>query len=213
MKFLIKTKQIVLNQTWLVKGFSLICMRGRRGFAECPVWLLAVIPTSWKFLILTAYAQQTLHNLCFDLRKKGISVRLSTLSFIICLHLFSLVFLYGRMCCIWNPQTNVCCPWEVLLPCSHEFFPKYCQELLGGQIIPLREVRHTLFFPSAFVIQRCSCLMSGSCVYIPLKAERCLWVVKVYVQVCLFFMSPRQSLILRANKEHFCRLMTSISAG
>lgn len=116
MKFLIKTKQTVLNQTWLVKGFSLICMRGRRGFAECPVWLLAVIPTSWKFLILTAYAQQTLHNLCFHLRKRGISVRLSTLSFIICLRLFSLVFLYGRMCCIGNPQTNVCCPWEVLLP-------------------------------------------------------------------------------------------------
>ncbi|NXL72470.1 TM104 protein, partial [Leptocoma aspasia] len=68
---------------------------------------LGVIPTSWKFLILTAYAQQTLDNLCFYLREKGISFRLSTLSFIIYLHLFSLVFLYGKMCCIGNPQSNL----------------------------------------------------------------------------------------------------------
>lgn len=97
-------------------SFSLVCVRGRRGLAESPVWVLTVIPTSWKFLFLIACAQQTLDNLCFDLRTKGISVRLSTLSFIICLHLFSWAFLCGRMCCIGNPQTNVCCPWEVLLP-------------------------------------------------------------------------------------------------
>lgn len=73
--------------------------------------------------------------------------------------------------------------------CSHKFFPKYCQELLGRQIIPLREVRHHscfVFFSNAVVIQRCSCLMSGVCVYMLLKAERCVWVMEVYVQVCLF---------------------------
>lgn len=41
---------------------------------------------SSKFLILSACVQQTLKNLCFDLRTKSTSVRLSTLSYIICLH-------------------------------------------------------------------------------------------------------------------------------
>lgn len=166
------------------RSFSLVCVRGRRDLAGSPVWVLAVIPTSWKFLILTAYAQETWDNLCFDLRTKGNSVGLSTPHFIICLHLFSSVFMVGRA----TLETTK--PMCIVLgkSCSHEFFPKYCQELLGRQIIPLREVRHHSFFicPNAFVIQRCSCLTSGLCVYMPLKAERFVWVVRVYVQVCLF---------------------------
>lgn len=102
-----------------------------------------------------------------------------------------LVFLYGRMRCIGSPQTNMCCPWEVLLPwVLSKILPRTSRKtdhsVKGSKT-------YSFFFPSAFVIQRCSCIMSGLCVYMPLKVERCLWIVEVYVQVCLFFMSPRQS--------------------
>lgn len=188
MKFLIRTNQIVFNQTWLVNEVLVWFVWGAEEVGQSPVWVLAVMLTSWKFLILTVYAQQILDSLYFALRIKRHFCQTFTLSFIICLHLFSSVFLYGGMCCIGNPQINVCCPWEVLLPWV---LSKYCQELLGRQIIPLRRVRHHSFFffffflsmPLSFKDAAASCL---ACVCMPLKAERCVWVVRVYVQVCLF---------------------------
>lgn len=73
-------------------------------------------------------------------------------------------------------------------PHSREFSPKsYCQELVGSQIISLREIRHhcIVVFCSAFVIQRCSCLTAGLYAYMPLKAERGVRVMEAYVEVGL----------------------------
>lgn len=105
MKFLIKTKQIVLNQTWLVNEVLVWFVWraeevGQSLLSGCWLWYSPVGSFSFS---------QHMHNRFWTIFVliwgiKGISVRLSTLSFIICLHLFSSVFLYGRMCCIGNPQ-------------------------------------------------------------------------------------------------------------
>lgn len=70
MKFLIRTNQIVFNQTWLVNEVLVWFVWGAEEVGQSPVWVLAVILTSWKFLILQVYAQQILDNLYFALRKK-----------------------------------------------------------------------------------------------------------------------------------------------
>lgn len=100
---------------------------------------------SSKFLILSACVQQTLNYLCFVLRTKGTSVRLSTLSFIICLHFFSPESCFSIGCAALETPKPICGGVGKLR--SHECSPKsYCQALLGGQIIPLREIRHCDFF-------------------------------------------------------------------
>lgn len=168
------------NSKW---GFNLVCVRGRRGLVESPLWVLAVIPTSWKFLILTCMHNRLCPIFVFDLRKKkGISFRLSTLSFIICLHLFSSVFLYRKMCCTGNPQTNVCCPWEVLLP------------WVLSKILPRAsgKTNHSLKGSKTSLLGFFSQCLCHSKMQLPHVWLVCVHAVKgwevgeVYVQVCLF---------------------------
>ena len=147
---------------------------------------------SSKFLILSACVQQTLKNLCFDLRTKGTSSDFLPLVLSsVCIFFFS-----GSCFSIGCAALETPKPMCVVLgkPCSREVSPKsYCQELLGRQIILLREIRHGwfvcffffFFFCSAFVIQRCSCLASGLYVCMPLKAGRGMGVMEAYVEVCL----------------------------
>lgn len=184
MKFLIKTKQIVLNQTWLVIEVLVSFVWGAEEvwqslLSGCWLWY----PPAGSFSF-----SQHVHNRLWTIfvliweQKAFLSDFPPLVLSSACIYFPGPSFMVG--CAALETPKPMC----VVLgkSCSHEFFPKYCQELLGRQIIPLREVRHhSFFFPNAFVIQRCSCLTSGLCVYLPLKAERCVWVVEVYVQVCL----------------------------
>lgn len=205
MKFLIKTKQIVLNQTWLVNEILVSFVWGAEEvwqslLSGCWLWY----PPAGSFSF-----SQHVHNRLWTIfvliweQKAFLSDFPPLVLSSACIYFPGPSFVVG--CAALETSKPMC----VVLgkSCSHEFFPKYCQELLGRQIIPLREVRHHSFFFS-----QCLC---HSKMQLPHVWLVCVPTLKGW-EVCVgcgglcsglsIFVSPRQS-------DWYSGLIKSISAG